>query len=37
VEAVAAIDLQILKRVWQELHYGIDICRITKGGNIEHL
>jgi len=23
--------------VWQELDYRIDICRFTKGGNIEHL
>jgi hypothetical protein len=37
VEAVAAIDRQMLQRVWQELHYRIDICRVTKGGHIEHL
>jgi hypothetical protein len=37
VEAVAAIDRQILQRVWQELDYGIDVCRVTKGGHIEHL
>jgi hypothetical protein len=37
VEAVAAIDRQMLQRVWQELDYRIDICRVTKGGNIEHL
>jgi hypothetical protein len=24
-------------RVWQELDYRIDICRVTKGGYIEHL
>jgi hypothetical protein len=23
--------------VWQELDYRIDICRVTKGGRIEHL
>ena len=23
--------------LWQELHYRIDICRVTKGGRIEHL
>ena len=23
--------------VWQELDYGIDICRVTKGGHIKHL
>jgi hypothetical protein len=37
VEAVAAIDRQILQRLWQELDYGIDISRVTKGGNIEQL
>jgi hypothetical protein len=37
VEAFAAIDHQILQRVWQELDYGIDICTVTKGGHIEHL
>jgi hypothetical protein len=30
VEAVAAIDLQMLQRVWQELNYRIDICSVTK-------
>jgi len=24
-------------RVWQELDYRIDICRVTKGEHIEHL
>jgi hypothetical protein len=37
VEAVAAIDRQMLHRVWQEIDYGIDICRVTKGGHTEHL
>jgi hypothetical protein len=37
VEAVAAIDRQMLQRVWQELDYRIDICRITTGGHIEYL
>jgi hypothetical protein len=37
VEAVAAIDRQMLQRVWQEPDYRIDICRVTKGGHIEHL
>jgi hypothetical protein len=36
VEAVAAIDSQTLL-VCQELDYRIDICRVTKGGHIEHL
>jgi hypothetical protein len=37
VEAVAATERQILQGVWQELDYRIDICRVTKGGHIEHL
>jgi hypothetical protein len=26
-----------IARVWQELDYRIDICRVTRGGHIEHL
>jgi hypothetical protein len=37
VEAVAAIDRQMLQRVWQELDYRIYICLVTKGGHVEHL
>jgi hypothetical protein len=37
VETVAAIDRQMLQHMWQELDYRIDICRVTKGGYIEHL
>jgi hypothetical protein len=37
VQAVAAIDHQMLQRVWQELDYRIDICCVTKCGHIEHL
>jgi hypothetical protein len=37
MEAVAAIDRQMLQRVWQELDYNIYICRVNKGGHIEHL
>jgi paraquat-inducible protein B len=36
-EAVAAIDRHMLQRVWQDLDYETDICRVTKGGHIEHL
>jgi hypothetical protein len=35
--AVAAIDRQMLQSVWQELDYRIGICRVTKGGHMEHL
>ena len=24
-------------RVWQELEYHIDVCRVTRGAHIEHL
>ena len=34
---VQTIDGNMLKRVWQELDYRIDICRVTKGAHIEHL
>jgi hypothetical protein len=27
----------MLERVWQELDYRIDVCRVTKEGHIEHL
>jgi hypothetical protein len=37
VEAVAAIDRQMLQRKRQEIDYRIDICRVTKGGHLKHL
>jgi hypothetical protein len=37
VEVVAAINRQMLQRVWQEPDYRIDICRVIKGGHFEHL
>jgi hypothetical protein len=37
LEAVTAIDREVLQCVWQELDYGIDVCRVTNGGYIEHL
>jgi hypothetical protein len=27
----------MLTRVWQELEYFIDVCRVTRGAHIEHL
>ena len=27
----------MLTRVWQELEYRIDVCRVTHGAHIEHL
>ena len=35
--AVQTVDWNMLKRVWQELDYRIDSCRVTKGAHIEHL
>ena len=31
------LDRDMLTRVWNERDYRIDVCRITKGGYIEHL
>ena len=35
--AVALVDRDMLTRVWNEMDNRIDVCRITKGGNIENL
>ena len=35
--AVALVDRDMLTRVWNDMDYRIDICRITKGGHIVHL
>ena len=35
--AVAVVDRDMLTCVWKEMDYRIDVCRITKGGYIEHL
>jgi hypothetical protein len=37
VAAVKNIDTPMLTRVWQELEYRIDVCRVTGGAHIEHL
>jgi len=34
--AVKNIDASMLTRVWQELEYRIDVCRVTSGAHIEH-
>ena len=31
------ITADMLQTVWNELDYGVDVCRITKGAHIEHL
>jgi hypothetical protein len=35
--AVALANRDMLTRVWGEMDYRIDVCRISKGGHIEHL
>ena len=35
--AVKNIDVPMLTRVWQEIEYRIDVCRVTRGAYIEHL
>ena len=36
IAAVKNIDAPILKRVWQEIEYRIDVCRVSRGAQIEH-
>jgi len=35
--AVTLADGDLLTRMWNEMGYRIDVCRITKGGRIERL
>jgi len=35
--AVETITAAMLQTVWNELDYHVDVCRITKGANIEQL
>jgi hypothetical protein len=37
IAAVGQVDRDTLTRVWNEMDYRIDVCRITKGRQIEHL
>ena len=34
--AATSVDEDMLRSVWTELDYRIDICRVTKGSHIEH-
>ena len=36
-EALKTINFDMLGRVWQEMEYRFDVCRVTKGSYIEHL
>jgi transposase len=35
--AVESINVDMLHRVWNELDYRLDVCRVTRGAHIEHL
>jgi len=35
--AIETITADMLQTVWNELDYRVDVCRITKGAQIEHL
>jgi hypothetical protein len=35
--AVTLVNRDMLTRVWDKMNYRIDVCRISKGGRIEHL
>jgi len=35
--AVSSVDEDMLRSVWTELDYPIDICLVTKGSHTEHL
>jgi hypothetical protein len=35
--AIETITADMLQTVWNEVDYRVDVCRITKGANIEHL
>jgi hypothetical protein len=37
IAAVKNIDAPMLTRVWQEIEYRIDVCRVTRDAHIEHL
>jgi hypothetical protein len=37
IAALKNIDQPMSTRVWQELQYRIDVCRVTRGEHIERL
>ncbi|PSN46196.1 hypothetical protein C0J52_18533 [Blattella germanica] len=36
-EAVVTVTPDMLIKVWDELAYRLDVCRVTNGAHIEHL
>jgi hypothetical protein len=37
VNAIALLQVTFLGKLWVKLEYRLDVCRITRGSNIEHL
>jgi len=37
IAAISEIDRDMLQRVWVKMDYRFDVCRVTKGGHVEHL
>jgi hypothetical protein len=37
VNAIALVHVTLLGKLWVELEYYLDVCRITRGSNIEPL
>jgi hypothetical protein len=37
VAALGGVTRDMLQRVWQEIHYRLDVCRVTRGAHIERL
>ena len=35
--AIADIDRDMLQKVWQEMEFRLDVCRVTRGAHIEYL
>jgi hypothetical protein len=35
--AIETTDRNVLERIWDELDYSLDICRVTNGARIERL
>jgi hypothetical protein len=36
VNAIALVLVTFLGKLWVELEYRLDVCRITRGSNTEH-
>jgi hypothetical protein len=37
VNTIALVDVTFLDKLWDKLDYHLDVCRITRGSNTEHL